>query len=139
MSLFLSHLLLVEGKLRSLKNNSITPSTLSRTGCDFGIKTSRCELVVKSSLKSASLLSDSMLGSSTLGGFNVGSSSSLLDSNSNSVVILVPLLERVSIYKNNSSLNEGLGTNQLVIGGIVGDIKDTDLTSAYLSSPREVT
>ena len=50
----------------------------------------------------------------------------------------IPILERVGINKNDGSLDEGLGTNQLVIGGIVSNIKNTDLSGADLGSPGEV-
>ena len=56
----------------------------------------------------------------------------------NVVVLEVPGSEGVSINSDNAVLDEGLGTDKLVIGGVVGDIKDTDLAGADLSAPRKV-
>ncbi len=64
---------------------------------------------------------------------------SLLDANLNSIVRLIPRFEGMGINKNNGTLHQGLGTDQLVIGSIVYHIQDTDLTSADFGTPREVT
>lgn len=45
----------------------------------------------------------------------------------------------MSIDKNDGSLHKGLGTDQLVIGGIVLDIQHTNLAGADLGTPGEVT
>lgn len=42
------------------------------------------------------------------------------------------------VDKNDSALHQGFGTDQLVIGGVVRNIQDTDLTCANLSPPGEV-
>lgn len=69
---------------------------------------------------------------------SLGLSGALLDADLNTVVGLVPVLEGMGIDENDGSLDEGLGTDKLVIGGVVGDIKDTDLAGADLSAPRKV-
>ena len=43
------------------------------------------------------------------------------------------------INDNDDALDESLGTNQLVIGSIVGNIEDTNLAGGNLRSPRKVT
>ena len=48
-------------------------------------------------------------------------------------------LERMSVHQYDCTLHQSLGTDQLVVGGIVGNIQHTNLTSAYFGSPREIT
>jgi len=68
----------------------------------------------------------------------LGRLGSLLYSNFDSIVLLIPLHERVGIDKDNGSLDECLCTDQLVITGVIGNIQNTDLTCADLSSPGKV-
>jgi len=139
--LLLSDLLLVKGKLRSLKDIAVTPSTLAWPGGDLGEKTSTNELVVEGLVNLLILLlagGDLPLdvgGSRDLHSITLGS---LLDSDGASVVGLVPLLERVGVDEDNGSLHEGLGTHELVVGGVVVYVKDPDLAGADLGSPGEV-
>jgi hypothetical protein len=135
-------LLLVESKLRSLEDLSVTPSRLSRPGSNLGQETTTGHLVINGIFQRPSFLPCSQLAlhvCALLSGLLSGGSLSLLDTNLNSVVGLVPRFERVSINEDNSSLHQGLGTDQLVVGGIVDDIQDTNLASANFGTPREVT
>lgn len=43
------------------------------------------------------------------------------------VVLLIPLTESSGINLDNAVLDEGLGTHQLVVGGVVNDIQNTGL------------
>ena len=52
---------------------------------------------------------------------------------------LVPLTERSSINLDDGRLGQGVGTDQLVVGGVVGDNDDTGLAGNTLGTPGEVT
>ena len=52
---------------------------------------------------------------------------------------LVPLTERRSVDGDDGVLDEGLGSDQLVVAGVVDGVDDTSLASDRLRSPREVT
>ena len=64
-------------------------------------------------------------------GGSSGSFGSLLDTDLDTVVLLVPSLERGGLDLNNRVLNQGLGTNKLVVGGVVYDIQDTGLVGGH--------
>ena len=55
------------------------------------------------------------------------------------VVGLVPLPERSGIDLNNGGAGQGVGADELVVGGVVDDTDDTGLLSDTLGTPREVT
>ena len=63
----------------------------------------------------------------------------LLLSKFNIVVLGVELLEGGGIDLNNCVFDEGLGSDELVVGGIVNDIQDSGLGGEGLGSPCEVT
>ena len=54
------------------------------------------------------------------------------------IVEPLPLSEGSSIDNDNSVLNESLGSDQLVIGGIVDDVDDPGLPGDGFTRPREV-
>jgi hypothetical protein len=56
----------------------------------------------------------------------------------NAVVEFVPLGEGGGINLDDGVLNEGLGTNELVVGSVVLDIDDLDLAGNVFGSPGEV-
>jgi hypothetical protein len=64
--------------------------------------------------------------------------STLLQAALDSIVSIIPSLEGMGVYENNSPLDQSLGTDQFVVGGIVGNIQDTDLSRADLGTPGEV-
>jgi len=143
MRLFLAHHALVEREFLALEDVSVASSGLSRSRRDLGIDTPGSELGIQGGveraigLSSLELLGD--LGGDTgkidgLSGF-----SSLLDADLDSVVRLVPGLEGVGVDQDDGALDEGLGTDQLVIGRVVHDVEDTDLAGADLGTPRKVT
>ena len=74
---------------------------------------------------------DGWLGGDSFGG-------GLLLSNLDSVVSFVPRLECVGINQDNGTLDERLGSDQLVVGGVVRDVEDTDLAGADFGSPGKV-
>ena len=55
------------------------------------------------------------------------------------VVSLVPLTEGRGIDDDDGVLHQSLGTDQLVVGGIVDDVDDAGLASDGFGSPGEVT
>jgi len=142
--LFLAHHALVEGELLSFQDVSITPSGLSRSGADLGEDTAGGELLVKGRFEgSVDLSSLELLGDlGRLGGKIDGLSGIdgvlALEADLDSVVGLVPGLEGVGIDHDDSTLDQGLRTDQFVVGGVVQDIQDTDLAGADLGTPRKV-
>lgn len=61
-----------------------------------------------------------------------------IQTRSRTVVLFVVFLERSGINGDDGVLDKGLGTDQLVGGGVVHDIDDTGLTGARLGTPGEV-
>lgn len=142
MSTLFLELLLVEGELGSLKDGTIAASGLSGPRGDLGVETSAGHLVVDGVLEGASLLPGGHLPLDVGGLLLVlllGGRSSLLDANLDTVVGLVPRLEGVGVDEDDGTLHESLGTDQLVVGGIVDHVEDTDLARAHLGTPGEVT
>jgi hypothetical protein len=54
------------------------------------------------------------------------------------VVAFVPLTERSSIDLDNSTLDEGVGADELVVGGIVDYADDTSLAGGVFGGPGKV-
>lgn len=137
-------LLLVKVQFGSLQDVAIAATSLSRSAGDLGQETTGGELSVQSTLERSVLLSLLQLGldlgrlSGKVHVFLDDLTSSLLDTDLDAVVGLVPGLEGVGVDEDNGSLDEGLGTDQLVVGGIVGDVENTDLAGADFRSPGEV-
>jgi hypothetical protein len=157
--LSLSNLSDVEGKLLTLEDVSVGAARLTGARSKTGIETTSLELLIKSGVNLALLqtlgnlvlkgvrdlltLTNNDLGG-VLGGLSVGSggrggSGSLGNARGDSVVLLVPLLEGGSVNLDDGSLDEGVGTDQLVRGGVVSDTEDTALTGGGLRGPGEVT
>jgi hypothetical protein len=65
--------------------------------------------------------------------------STLLLAKGLSIVSLIPLTERSSIDLDNGTLDKSVGTDQLVVGGVVHNSQDTGLAGAVLGTPGEVT
>jgi hypothetical protein len=64
---------------------------------------------------------------------------SLLLTEGNGVVGFVPLTERSGINLDDGTLDESVGTDQFVVGGVVNDSQDTSLAGDTLGTPGEVT
>lgn len=95
-------------------------------------------LVDDSSSASLLELSSHVSGSLGLGSGLVGLLDLLLVK-LNVVVFQVPLSEWVGVDEHNTVLDDGLGSHQLVVGGIVDDIQNSGLSGDGLGAPREVT
>ena len=58
--------------------------------------------------------------------------------NGDGVVRLVPLTEGCGIDLNNAVLDDGVGADELVVGGVVDDTDDTRLAGRVLGAPGKV-
>lgn len=131
---------MVELELGSLEDDAVAATALAGSAGDLGKETAGAELVVEGGLEGAVLLPGGELALDVvglLGGLNVGGLA-LLDADLGAVVGLVPLLEGVGVDEDDGALDEGLGTDELVVGGVVGDVEDADLAGADLGAPGEV-
>ena len=140
-NLFLGHHSLVEVELGSLEDDAVAATGLTRSAGDLGEETARAELVVEGRLEGAVLLPGGELALDVVGllaGILDLGGLALLETNLEAVVGLVPLLEGVGIDEDDGTLDEGLGTDELVVGGVVGNVEDTDLAGADLGAPGEV-
>ncbi len=123
----------VELKFFTLKDVTVATTALTRSGGDAGKKSARGELLVQSRVQSAGLLALSDLSLHVVGtlllflGFGL-LGVVLLDANLDTVVLLVPSLERSGIDLHDGVLHQGLGAHQLVVGGVVHDIQNTGLS-----------
>jgi len=124
----------------SFQNVTIATATLSWSGRDAGQKTTRSKFVVQSRVKGAGLLSISQLANKTVGSLDgiLSGLLGLLDTNLDTVVLFVPGTEWRGIDLNNRVLDKSLGSHQLVIGGVVNNVKDTSLSGGDFRSPTEV-
>ena len=141
----LAQLALVESQLLSLQDVTVATSTLSRTGRDDGEKTTGLELLLQSGLDLSvlgetlrKLLLDAL---ALLLRLSCLLTSLLLTSPAQvlTVVRLVPLSEGSGIDLNDGGLGEGVGSDELVVGGVVHDDDDSDLASNTFGGPGEVT
>jgi hypothetical protein len=136
-------LTLVEGELLTLQNVTVAATALAGTAGNDGEDTTGLELLLESRLDLAlggeassllllngvALLHDLLLLALLL----LSATAERL-----AVVGLVPLTERSGIDLDNGGLGEGVGTDQLVVGRVVGDNDDTGLAGAALGGPGEV-
>ena len=139
--LLLVHHSLVEVKLGSLKDDTVTAAALARSGGNLCKETARGKLMVESRLEATILLSRGNLALDMVGllalTLQLGGLA-LLETDLEAVVGLVPLLEGVSINEDDGALDQSLGTDELVIGSVVRDVEDTYLASADLGTPGKV-
>lgn len=137
-------LALVESELFALQDVAVAAATLARSAGNDSQETTGFELLLDCALNLALggkagglLLLD---GAALLGGFLIGLSLLLLASATEglAVVSLVPLTEGSSVDLDDGGLGQGVGADQLVVGGVVGDDDDTGLAGAALRGPGEV-
>ena len=139
--LLLLHLLEIELKLSSLKDVSIASSGLSRSGGDAGENLTEVELVSKLLVDNSILvvhldLSKNVTGSLGLSGLGLFE---LLFVELNIVVLEVPLSEGSGINGDDAVLDDSLGSNELVVGGVVNNIENSGLSGDGLRTPGEAT
>mmetsp|Transcript_4253 Transcript_4253/g.10111 ORF Transcript_4253/g.10111 Transcript_4253/m.10111 type:complete len:245 (-) Transcript_4253:66-800(-) len=143
-----SELLEVEVELPTLKDVAVDAAGLAGPRGDARQEAAVAELVVQRLREHARLLPSRKL----LLGFLVlhrvllgpllgelGDTLLLLLPNLRPVVVLVPVLERLSVDQDNGVFHQSLGAHQLVVGRVVHDILDLHLHGAHLCPPREVT
>ena len=115
-------LLVVELEFRAFEDVTISTTALTRAGRNASQKTTGGELFGESGIEDSILVtgSKSVLDALALLGFLLSLSFlGLLLSELNTIVLLVPLTERSSIDLDNAVLHQGVGTDQLVVGGVV--------------------
>lgn len=140
-------LALVEGELLTLQDVAVAAAGLAGAAGDDGVETTSLELLLDSGLDLALggeagglllldglALLDLLLDLALLGGL------SLLASTADglAVVGLVPLPEGGGVDLDDGGAGQGVGADELVVGGVVGDDDDTGLAGAALGGPGEV-
>jgi len=140
--LLLVHLLDVELEFLALKNVAVASARLAGTRADASQNSTTLELVGNLLVDDAVLLGAGKLGldvSRLLGGSSqlVGLLN-LLDVELDVVLTEIPESERIGVDLNNGVLDEGLGTDKLVVGGVVDNIKNLGLSSDGLRAPGEI-
>jgi hypothetical protein len=129
-----SYLSEVEGELLTLQDVAIGATRLAGSGAETGVQTTSLELLLEGTIELAALqaLSNLVLKSvRLLSGLLLLLLLSLLGSGvgGNLVVLLIVLTEGSGVDLNDGTLNESVGADQLVGGGVVSDTQDTSLTS----------
>lgn len=134
---------LVESELLTLEDITINTTALARAGRNNGEKTASLELPLESRLDLAP--GGKALGVLLLYGLALllwlGDLTGLLLATTTevlAVVGLVPLTERSGIDLDDGGLGQGVGADQLVVGGMEGDSNDADLAGDALRAPGEV-
>lgn len=143
----LVELALVESELLTLQDVTVAATGLARSAGDDGEQSTGLELLLDGALNLAaggvtgSLLLldrvgllDLLLGLALLGSLGLLASSA----DGLAVVGLVPLSEGGGVDLDDGALGQGVGSDQLVVGGVVGDTDDTGLAGAALGAPGEV-
>ena len=115
-------LLVVEVEFLALEDVTVGSAALTRSGSKDGEETTGLELLLEDRVDFGVLLAlveDSLdvVGLGLLGGGLVGVLGASVDGLG--VVSLVPLTERGSVDVDNGRLDEGLGSEKLVVGGVV--------------------
>lgn len=138
----LSDRTLVESKLITLQDVSVTATALAGARGNNGVQTAGLELSLDGGLDlavvseaSRLLLLDAVALLLLLGGLSLGLAS---PADGLAVVSLVPLSEGGGVNLDDGRLGEGVGTDQFVVRRVVHDTNDTGLAGNALRSPREV-
>lgn len=140
-------LALVESKLLTLQDVTVAAAGLAGTAGDDGVQTTGLELLLNGGLDLAGggvagslLLLNSLALLHLLLALAILGSLGLLASAADglAVVGLVPLSEGSGIDLDDGAAGQGVGTDELVVGRVVGDGDDTGLAGAALGSPGEV-
>lgn len=140
-------LALVESKLLTLQNVTVAAAGLAGTARDDGVQTTGLELLLDGVLNLAGsgvprglLLLDGLALLLVLGVLALLGGLGLLASTADALAVvgLVPLTEGGGVDLDDGALGQGVGTDELVVGRVVGDGDDTGLAGAALRAPGEV-
>jgi hypothetical protein len=142
----LLQLLEVELELLAFKDVAVSSAGLSWSGGDASEKSTSGELIGNVGVDDSaglSLLESGKNVSALLLGFGGNSSAFsslllLLLSKFNIVVLGIELLEGSCVDLDDGVLDDGLGSDKLVVGGVVDNIQDSGLGGESLGSPNEV-
>jgi hypothetical protein len=143
----LVQLALVESELLTLEDVTVAAAGLAGTAGDDGVQATGLELLLDGGLDLALggeagglLLLDGIALLDLLDLFALLGGLGLLASTAErlAVVGLVPLTEGGGVDLDDGALGQGVGADQLVVGGVVGDGDDTGLAGAALGAPGEV-
>jgi len=134
--------LLVESQLLTLQDVTVDTARLAGAGGHNSVKATGLELALDGTLNLAlvGVASSLLLGNRlallllSLVGLHLAATADTL-----AVVGLVPLTERSSVNLDNGGLGQGVGADQLVVGGVERDTDDTGLAGNTLGAPGEVT
>ena len=135
-------LALVEGELLALEDVAVAATALAGPAGNNSVQATGLELLLDGVLDLAGVLEAGSLllddGVALLHGLllllGLASAAKGL-----AVVGLVPLTEGSGIDLDDGGLGQGVGTDQLVVGRVVGDDDNTGLAGDTLGSPGEVT
>merc|ERR1719167_584255 len=135
----------VELELFAFEDVTISASDLAGTRRDGGEDTTSLELLLQQGINLSGLspvvvfllrLLGPLLVEERFVGF--GQFDALLPAERRGVMGLVPLTERRRVDGNDGVLDEGLGTHQLVVAGVVDGVDDASFTGDRLRTPRKV-
>ena len=135
--LALHDLLAVELELRTLEDVSVGGTSLTRARGDGSKETTSLELLLNGGLELGELLALNLEGLLLSGLDGLSGSVIALLSDLESVELLVPLAEGGGIDLDDAVLHEGVGADELVVGGVVHDVQKTSLLCDSLRSPGE--
>lgn len=131
---------MVEFEFFSFQDIAVSTTALSGAGADAGEQSLLSELVGNLGVNDSVLLA---IFNSTLGSFGFSLLNlhvlSFLGGEVDTVVVGVPLREGSGVNLNDAVLDEGVGSDQLVVGGVVDDIEDSGLAGDSFGGPVEVT
>lgn len=138
----LVHLLLVEFELLTLKDVAVGTTNLARAGGDAGKESATLELISDFGVDDAVLLGALQLGLNVTGLLFIGTHLVglflLLRVQLDVVLAEVVEAEGVRIDGDNSVLDDGLRSDELVVRGVVDDVKNLALLGNGLGAPAEV-
>lgn len=123
---------------------SVTTTGLTWTAGDDGVETTGGELFVDMLFNlgdngTFGLLTGDVIGDLWHGGFTGGNKLLLTLTQNLTVMVFPPLSEWCGIDLNNGSLDQSLGTDQLVVGGVVNNVDQTGLSGDAFRAPGEIT
>lgn len=139
----LVELALVESELLTLQDVTVAATRLAGTTGNNSVQATGLELLLNSALDLALgsvagrlLLLNSVALLNLLGLLTLSLLASAADVLA--VVSLVPLTERSGVDLDDGGLGQGVGADELIVGGVIGDGDDTGLAGAALGGPGEV-